>query len=329
MAAPESSLSIAVKGFADFLSGHMPSGVSVSVDTPQGAAEAVKGAADTTFLNVFVYRLAPSGVHPGQTAGQPLFVRASALLSVFSSNSDPDVKDSELRVLGHAMSVLGSHPVLPDALPPGDTLSEAATRYRLEAVLQAPSMEELNHIWTTQGGELAYRLSAAYELALIPLEPLAYDPPPGRVAAAVLDIDAAAVGGPFAPEPIGVPPVGAAPDWLPVIMFRRDGALLSRVEIPPGAGSVDVALIGPPGRQAALSVDWTRAGAGAESQEPQIFPVTATRLDADGARLTLALDAPAEGDSAVIRAVAAQDGGPVAGAPPGNALALTVAEGPG
>ena len=36
--------------------------------------------------------------------------------------------------------------------------------------MQAPTMEEINHTWTTQGGELAYRLSASYELALIPIE---------------------------------------------------------------------------------------------------------------------------------------------------------------
>ena len=41
-------------------------------------------------------------------------------------------------------------------------------------------MEELNHIWTTQGGELAYRLSAAYEFALIPIEPLEQRYLPGR-----------------------------------------------------------------------------------------------------------------------------------------------------
>ena len=178
MAVPISSLSIAVQGIADFLDGQFGEDVMIITDIPQRANERVKGG-DKHFLNLFVYRIMPSGFHAAAAADTPYFIRINALLTPFLSDQAGGGLDDDLRILGHAIRVLHSFPVVPGVLPgnsndPADFRSEQHADYRLQAVLQAPTMEELNHIWTTQGGELAYRLSAAYEFALIPIEPLTH-----------------------------------------------------------------------------------------------------------------------------------------------------------
>ena len=174
MPVPVSSLSVAVQGIADFLDGQFGEDVMISTDTPQRASERVKGG-DKHFLNLFTYRVMPSGFHSATASDQPCFIRINILLTPFLSDQDGGVLDADLRILGHAIRVLHSRPVIPSVLPgdngePADFRSGPHLDYRLQAGLQAPSMEELNHIWTTQGGELAYRLSAAYEFALIPIE---------------------------------------------------------------------------------------------------------------------------------------------------------------
>ncbi len=84
----------------------------------------------------------------------------------------------------------------------------------------------MNHIWTTQGADLAYRLSAGYELALILVEPMSQRPPVATLRAAVLDIAASPVAVPsangtlaYSASPIGIPLATAAGlppiRWLP------------------------------------------------------------------------------------------------------------------
>lgn len=337
-----SSLSVAIQSFADFLDNQLSEEVVVSVDTPQKASDRAKDSS-ADILNVFVYRLAPSGVHTAAGHQDRLFVRANALLTVFPrGGSDPE-PDQDLRVLGHAMAVLQSFPVIPINLPGApdgaDDFRNAPTvGYRLDAVLQAPAMEELNHIWTTQGGDLGYRLSAAYELALIPIEPLelAETPPPAR--AAILDVNASATATlgddgivrsgsaslaiPLAGEVEGTPP-GA--DWLPLQLFSTPGGLSSARTIAPGTASVEISLVGAPGQEAVFVVEWTRADDTTDTQPGQDFTVAAVSPDDASAGVSVSLTAAADGDRATIR-VFPSDGAatPIPDAPQGNVLSLQV-----
>ncbi|MCE6970582.1 Pvc16 family protein [Cereibacter sphaeroides] len=342
MALPVSSLSVAIQGFADFLDTRFGEEVVISLDAPQRAQETAKNG-EKSLLNIFVYRLAPSGFHAAAGSGDPLFVRAHVLLTCFPAGQGDPPADTDLRVLGHAMSVLQSFPVIPVVLPGGvpagapadDFRRREHVLYRIEATLQSVTMEEMNHIWTTQGGELAYRLSCGYELALIPVEPLSprEAAPPAR--AAVLDI---------APSPVPVlaadgtlaygaearafPLAGAtAPpaDWLPVQLFRSGEGLGSTATVPAGTATVKIALAGPLGGRAALTVAWLRAGGASETQAPQAFTIAAQRIDDPAAAVTLALQDAAGGDRATITAEpAANDGTPLPGSATGNVLTLTV-----
>jgi hypothetical protein len=340
MAVPVSSLSVAVQGIADFLDGQFGEDVVISTDNPQRAAERVKGG-DKHFLNLFTYRVMPSGFHAASAADEPFFIRINALLTPFLSDAENSAPDNDLRILGHAIRVLASRPIVPGTALPGNSVdpddfrSQPHLDYRLQAILQAPTMEELNHIWTTQGGDLAYRLSAAYEFALIPVEPLERRVPARPTTSAIIDtrpmskpkpegfaelgVEARAI--PLAATLAGKqpPPV----DILPTVLFSSAGVLSSAVVIAPATASVNVALSGLPGSKVSVTVNWQRADNSTEAQEKQVFTIAAVRLDDPAAVVALLLDSPAAGDAALIRTRPADaDGNEIANAPFANTLTL-------
>ena len=341
MAVPVSSLSVAVQGIADFLDGQFGEDVVISTDNPQRAAERVKGG-DKHFLNLFTYRVMPSGFHAASAANEPFFIRINALLTPFLSDAENNAQDNDLRILGHAIRVLASRPVVPGiALPgnsndPADFRSQPHLDFRLQAVLQAPTMEELNHIWTTQGGDLAYRLSAAYEFALIPVEPLERRTPAKPMTSAIIDTRPASKPRPEGFAEMGVearaiplaatlankqpPPV----DILPIVLFSRAGVLSSAATIAPATASINLALSGLPGSRVSVTVAWKRANNSEDVQAKQVFTTAAVRLDDPAAVVALALTTPAAGDTALITTRPADTGGnEIANAPFANTLTLS------
>lgn len=347
MAVHVSSLSVAVQGIAEFLDSAFEEDVVVIVDSPQRAAEKVKGG-DKHLLNLFPYRVMPSNFHAAGAANQPLYVRLNVLVTPFTVD-DPNVLDADMRLLGHAIRVLSSRPTIPKLLPgtsnaTGDFRKAAHVDYKLEAVLQAPSMEELNHIWTTQGGELPYRLSAAYEFALIPIEALDPWMDAAPVRTSILDVRPKVPPPEASPMPLGAEtrsfalassvngpgntPAPPPTRTLPVVLFADQGSLSNAASVKPNTAQVPIALSGLPGSKAAISVKWTRkdATAAASTVQPdQSFTVAATRIDEAAAVVALALDAPKLGDKAVITTRAADaTGNAFANSPFSNTLTLTV-----
>ena len=316
MALAASSLSVAIQGFANFLDSKFDNDVVVTVDTPQKAGKPAENNNKHT-LNIFPYRVAPSGIHPDTAKNEPFFIRAYVLLTAFPSGAGNAPEDADLQVLGHALRVLQSNPEIPVTLPSpipnnapaSDFRNGPFLTYRLQAVLQAPTMEEMNHIWTTQGGDLAYRLSVAYELALIPIEPLEHAADPQVVQ-------------------LGDVVVSASPQPLPFIMFVEGGRLFNERTIAPAA-NVTLALAGDPGpdddRHASVTVDWTRANGDPFLQPAQTFKLRTVDLGHANVQVALALDSAADGDAARISAVpAAADGTPLIGGQPSNLLTLRI-----
>ena len=342
MPVASSSLSVAVQGIADFLDGQFGEDVVISVDSPQRAAERAKGG-DKHFLNLFTYRVMPSGFHAGSSSQEPFFVRINALLTPFLTDQEVAIPDADLRILGHAIRVLASRPIVPAAPLPGNSADPDDFRsgphldYQLQAILLAPPMEELNHIWTTQGGELAYRLSAAYEFALIPIEPLDHRLEAGPVRTSIIDIQPSVPKHPagfvsFGPEARAIPLAATTPDlnpppadFLPVVLFAQDTGLSNAATVPPETGNIDIAISGLPGTRAVVSIAWTRADNSLDTQLPQNFVIGAVRIDDPGAIVTLDLDEPEAGDSAIISTRAADAGGTaIPDSPFANTLTLSV-----
>ena len=328
MPSQASSLSIAIQEFANYLAAQLGDKATILVDTPQKANDQAKGSL-TDLLNIFVYRIAPSGFHADLSQNEPTFVRANVLLTPFPrSTGDDGETDLDLRVLGHALAVLQSAPVIPITLPAplGSTTAAAlnpqTTFYQLQAVLQAPAMEEMNHIWTTQGGDLGYRLSAAYELALIPIEPLDYVAPAAEVRAAVVGV-ASSISASNAASPVTVTAPEAATTWVPSIMFHFDGTLTNIGRVAPATPSVEIALAGLTSADAEINVDWVRADASVQSQSAQSVTISGSLLDTPEAIVTINLTSAAAGD---VARISARPGGATSSSA-GNVLELTIVEG--
>jgi hypothetical protein len=348
VAVPVSSLSVAVQGIADYLDSQFDEDVVISVNSPQRASELIKGTnSDAHCLNIFVYRIAPSGFHASAGVEEPQFIRIYALLTPFPAEGETVAADADLRILGEAIRVLQFNPVLPIATSPPlpgapvadpdqpDFRRGPHLEYRLQAVMQAPPMEELNHIWTTQGGELAYRLSAAYEFALIPVEPLVRRSAPAPVRSALYDVAANLDGRDQAFLDISagtqaIPLAGTAPQvppptsWLPVQMLVDGDVLTNARVIADTATDVEVALAGPVGEEVALEVVWTLADASEQSQSAQVVTLQTPLIDHPDARHTLSLSLPATATGAVILTRAAAGGAPLPESPFTNTLSLTV-----
>ena len=341
MAVPVSSLSVAIQGIADFLDSQFGEDVAISTDTPQKASDRAKGS-DKHLLNVFAYRVLPSGFHAATAFDEPFFIRINALITPFLTEQDGTALDADLRILGHAIRVLHSRPIVPGVLPGasagnGDFREDEHLDYRLQAVLQAPSVEELNNIWTTQGGELAYRLSAAYEFALIPIEPLEHRIEAGPVTSSVLDIEpnvevrdatgfidygddpmARPLGGIGAGRP--KPPT----NWLPVVLITDGGALSNSGTVAEGATSVNVAVAGPPGERVALEVSWVRADSSEDTQAPQVVTIASPSIDDAAAITALNLDDVEDGDVATVHTRPVDNAGqPLPTSPFAHTLSLT------
>ena len=339
---PVSSLSVAVQGISDYLDGQFGENVIITTHTPQQASEKVKGG-DKHYLNLFFYRVMPSGFHAAAAFDEPCFIRVNALLTPFLTEQGAVAADADLRILGHAIRVLHSHPVIPTVLPgisadPKDFRSEQHLDYRLQAVLQAPSMEELNHIWTTQGGELAYRLSAVYEFALIPIEPFEHAVEAGPVTTSIIDVEpnieardvsgfieygddanAIPLGG------IGVNNPPAETSWLPVALFAEGGVLSNTETVANNTPDIDVALAGPPGERVAFEVSWVRANASTDIQAPEVFTIAGPRIDDPAVIKTLTLTNAKVGDTATVLIRPADAGDqPIATSAFANTLSLTV-----
>jgi hypothetical protein len=113
-------------------------------------------------------------------------------------------------------------------------------------------------------------------------------------------------------------------DFLPVVLFSEAGALSNAATVAPAAASIELAISGLPGARVSVSVAWTRADDSEEIQAAQAFTIAVSRIDDPAAIVTLALDAPAAGDTALVSTrAAAADGVPVPNSPFANTLTLT------
>ena len=348
MVVPVSGLSVAVQGIADFLDSQFSEDVVISVNTPQRASELSKGTnSDSHWLNLFVYRIAPSGFHASVGADETQFIRINVLLTPFPAEGETVAEDADLRILGEVIRLLNSNPVLPIASEPplpGAPVADITQpdfrraphkSYRLQAVMQALPMEELNHIWTMQGGELAYRLSAAYEFALIAIEPMQQRSPGVPTRTALYDVkdsmdgrnqptidisdDTTAV--PLAGTTATTPPPTR---WLPVQMLVDGDTLTNTLGIAQADTSVEIALAGPVDEEVALEIVWTLDDASEETQAAQIFVIQAPRIDDPAGHAAVTLAVPATAVTGLVLTRAAEGGAVLAESPFANTLTLVV-----
>ena len=165
MALPVSSLSQVCRSIADFVSTRLEAAqnnIQVRIGSPASAAP-VQGDNEHR-VNLFFYRVEPNGFGPAAAPDETWLLRLSCLVTSFGVEEDQiSAGENDLRLLGGVLSAFHERPIL-------DPISINGTTVRPQVVFQPLGMEEINHLWATQG-EAVYRPSVAYEMALIPILP--------------------------------------------------------------------------------------------------------------------------------------------------------------
>jgi Pvc16 N-terminal domain len=264
-----SSLSLACRSMADFLAerlGTTDEAVLVTLGTPKDAVDS--GSDSGHRLNLFFYRIEPGGFGPHPGPDQPWPLRVHCLVTAFSVAEDNvSSGENDLRILGEVVRIFHEHPVLAPVGVNGTTV-------RLHAVFQPLGLDDLNHIWSTQG-DVTLRPSVAYELSLAPIVPrVASHPAPlaGGLGLAVGPLTEA--GDPPLPETAALlePEVAATRvdvrrgDWVPHVCWVIGGSCRYALTLPLGSAALQalqplVWIAGVPGEQVTLRWEtWSAAG---------------------------------------------------------------------
>lgn len=280
MAAP-SAISVAARALRTHLSGAIgvPEG-QILIGHPQQSVKDVEGEVNKQFLNLFFYRVDHGAVPVDGSAEDPLLLRLYCLITALGTketlgSSSVSAGENDLRLIGGVMKRLHERPVLP-------LLDESAQELaRLQVVMHPMSLDDLNHVWSTQG-DTPYRLSVGYELALVPL-PLAEfgdrSPRVGSVGLGVqtgLDVaslPAAGLGTPrLTPQVPAIFVDGNAPDWTPHLAFFAGGTLQYSLTLRSDALPLALMVIalGAPGAQVRL--EWEIFDASASQPNWQVVP---------------------------------------------------------
>lgn len=235
-------------------------------------------------LSVFMYRV-EHGAYPADGSNDdPFYVRAFCLLTAFclpdSGGTGLSAGEKDLRLIGGALAALHKQPFL--RLRDGSGQELAA----LQVVMSPLAVEDINHIWATQG-ELPYRLSVSYELALLPAPLAKAVARAPKVASLALSAEVQAAHA--EPQSLGfiVPPVRvptADPAWEPALRFvGSQGGLRQALDFVEGSvpTTLDVVGAGRPGAQVQLAWERWRSATGWQplATAPQTLTLETDVLD--------------------------------------------------
>jgi hypothetical protein len=179
-------------------------------------------------INLFLYKVQEnnflknkdwevSRTDPARIVPPPLSLNLYYLLTPYAQNDPESGNSSTHEILGDAMRVLYQFPVIP-----GEHLAVGLTGAREQIkIMQLPvDLDEISKVWSTFS--TPYRLSVAYEVSTVQLDPLdgAQDMPTRVRAIGVPDVSA-----PFAPPKILAlaPAAGPAGGTITVSGEQLDG----------------------------------------------------------------------------------------------------------
>lgn len=128
---------------------------------------------DPPLVTLFVYRIEPDHAALLATPNTAAAMRLHVLVTVYCSAGENEFESPgtyELRILSHIVRLFHEQPYLGpvrirEAVPVGPIASLVSSDIMIEARQMAPDMEEINHIWTTQGAETPFRPSLVYRFA--------------------------------------------------------------------------------------------------------------------------------------------------------------------
>lgn len=244
MALPVSALSQVCRSIADFVSNRLEAAqnnVQVRIGSP--AAAAPEKSDNEHRVNLFFFRVEPNGFGPAAAPGETWLLRLSCLVTSFGVDEDGiSAGENDLRLLGSVLSAFHERPVL-------DAVAINGTTVRAQVVFQPLGMDDINHLWATQG-DVPYRPSVAYEMALVPVPPRT--PRVGGPLVGSIGFEARAdpagrhdpFGGRAAPPPVTAREVDTRPEgWAPSVCFVAGSACAESLSL--AVGSPELAAFTP------------------------------------------------------------------------------------
>jgi hypothetical protein len=237
-ALPSNSISTLCRAVRDHLAAEF-NGQDVDVVLGTPAANA-PGANDSNAKNtvvLFFHRFGPSGFGTDTTPADQWRIRLHCLITAFGiDESGPgDEKrsagENELWLIGEVIRAFHETPVLPEVEVTVEREDDELTVIvRLQVIFQPLTLDDINHLWSTQGSDVTYRPSVLYEMALAPVLPRAVPVIPRMAGAVGTDLRPSARLTSAPPDTRRfVPPVApftvetARADWAPRICFVRAG----------------------------------------------------------------------------------------------------------
>ncbi|MFO1434520.1 MAG: DUF4255 domain-containing protein [Candidatus Competibacteraceae bacterium] len=219
-----SALSVTARELRSYLAPKLGLPVDqILIGTPSVAHKLAESETSLHYLNLFFYRIEPGAYPADGDSRDPLYLRVHCLITAFadsdSGTGGVGAGENDLRLLGGVMQQLHAQPFL--------TLrSNGNPIAQLQVLLNPLSLDDINHLWATQG-EIPYRLSVAYELALLPLPLDQRVERSRRVGTLGLEVT---TGAPEGIAPVTTLPFSLSrlevdtrpPDWTPQLAFLGD-----------------------------------------------------------------------------------------------------------
>ncbi len=305
MALPTSSLSLVCRAIATFVSDGLnasTNSIRIMIGSP---SDAVPGQSDTQHrINLFFFRIEPSGFYPGTLPGEPWWIRLHCLVTGFGITEDQiSSGENDLRLLGEVMRLFHENPVLEEFNVQDET-------FRLQVIFQPLSPDDLNHIWSTQG-DISYRPSVVYEISLAPVVPSKKAVPSPLVGAVGTEIRSGMESkkDPFGGNTYIMPELYTAVDssgwdWAPAICIIHENNCLRSISFVRGSQALNdftpsVWIAGEPGSSVVLVWEkWTSTG-GWERQSQTLNSTASTVIidpDEAGEAVTADFELPFEAD---------------------------------
>jgi hypothetical protein len=301
MPLPESPLSQVCRSIAGFLSERLEASqnhIHVMLGSP---SDALPRETDTDHrVNLFFYRMEPSGFGPAADPDEPWRLRLHCLVTSFGVQEDQvSAGENDLRLLGGVLRAFHEKPLLDGVAVNGEDV-------RVQVVFQPLSTEEINHLWSTQG-EVAYRPSVAYEVALVPVLPR--EPRLGGPLVGALGFEARAgmasrrapfTGTAAPPQVVRFAVDTEREDWAPGICFVHGGICAESLSFAVGSPELGafgsaVWIAGEVGSAVRLAWEvWDRAQGWRSAGAPLAAAATSPAIDPDeaGSAATIAVALP-------------------------------------
>jgi hypothetical protein len=298
MALPLSSLSRLCRSIADFVGAELEANsnsIRVLLGNP---ADAAKEFETDHRVNLFFYLVEPSGF--GAFApDESWLVRLHCLVTAFGiAENQVSSGENDLRLLGAVLRVFHENPIMP-------AYDLDGTEVRAQVVFNPLTLDQINHIWSTQG-DVAYRPSVAYEMALVPIPPSEMRVPGPLVGSIGVDVFkdlkihpfGGGQGGQVMPAVIVRAVSTDRPDWAPRLCLVDGGECAESLSFEVGSPELTAFtphawIAGEPGSPVTLRWESWEAGTGWTSLSNHVdTQATSQGIDPAAAGSATTVDAP-------------------------------------